>query len=550
MFSIQVQNLRSLKDTGEIDLAPLTLLVGENSSGKSTFIRLFPLLRQSTDTVTGSGLLLRGGYVDYGPFPVALRKGADSNKITFTLGFNLPSKNEGYGGSPSLIEELPIKLRVAFAARRQEASFSYLCGADLYLGDEQQDHISFEANEDGSITKLLVNEYDAAGQLERVALRSGRGVIPLLRTLPKGIDAPSEETEYDAGAFNESLLSATNWIFHGRTTIEVRLAVFDAIRIGTPEGMLAEMQRASAMSKWQSTVRRWNTTNSQFLKLRNLLIANRLSTLLTVAAREMASFSSGLRYFAPLRAPLGRDYPITDLTVDEVAKDGANLPMVLARLSSKDLEDFQVWTEKYFGFTIKVLPLGDGSSVTLRLQDNISGMDVTLADTGFGFSQMLPFILQIWNVTQRDGLFETASSTKRLRGYRPRDRNLGFLIAIEQPELHLHPALQAKVVDMMAAAIHILKGKEIPIHFVLETHSPTFVERIGHLISGKQFSPDDAKVLFFDRITNTDGSTISNVQTALYNNEGVLLDPFPLGFFLTSSEGILFPRTAEFEQLS
>ena len=69
--TIQIKNVRSLKDTKEVKLSPLTLLVGENSSGKSTFLRLFPLIKQSTSKRTDGPLLWAGDvddYVDFGRF--------------------------------------------------------------------------------------------------------------------------------------------------------------------------------------------------------------------------------------------------------------------------------------------------------------------------------------------------------------------------------------------------------------------------------------------------------------------------------------------------
>lgn len=41
MKSIRVRNLRSLKDTDEIEIKRINILVGTNSSGKSTFLRVF-----------------------------------------------------------------------------------------------------------------------------------------------------------------------------------------------------------------------------------------------------------------------------------------------------------------------------------------------------------------------------------------------------------------------------------------------------------------------------------------------------------------------------
>lgn len=44
--SIKIENLRSLKDTEFVQLKKLNILLGTNSSGKSTFYRSFPLFFQ------------------------------------------------------------------------------------------------------------------------------------------------------------------------------------------------------------------------------------------------------------------------------------------------------------------------------------------------------------------------------------------------------------------------------------------------------------------------------------------------------------------------
>jgi AAA15 family ATPase/GTPase len=41
MDRLRIQNLRSLIDTEYVELRPLTVLVGKNSSGKSTFLDFF-----------------------------------------------------------------------------------------------------------------------------------------------------------------------------------------------------------------------------------------------------------------------------------------------------------------------------------------------------------------------------------------------------------------------------------------------------------------------------------------------------------------------------
>lgn len=47
MDSLRLKNFRCLEDTGMVDFAPLNILVGANSSGKSSFLKFFYLLKQT-----------------------------------------------------------------------------------------------------------------------------------------------------------------------------------------------------------------------------------------------------------------------------------------------------------------------------------------------------------------------------------------------------------------------------------------------------------------------------------------------------------------------
>lgn len=86
--SIQLKNLRSLKDTGFIQLKPITVLVGKNSVGKSTFLRSFPLIRQSCERQKRAPILWYGKLVDFGDFKTALNRTA-AKKMNHLLVLNL-----------------------------------------------------------------------------------------------------------------------------------------------------------------------------------------------------------------------------------------------------------------------------------------------------------------------------------------------------------------------------------------------------------------------------------------------------------------------------
>ena len=95
------------------------------------------------------------------------------------------------------------------------------------------------------------------------------------------------------------------------------------------------------------------------------------------------------------------------------------------------------------------------------------------------------------------------------------------VVIIEQPELHLHPKLQGKLIS----AICSLASSNC--QCIIETHSETIVNTIGELIYKKQVESKDTSILFFSKDEN-DSET--RVEKSYYDEEGYLVN-WPVGFF-------------------
>lgn len=141
------------------------------------------------------------------------------------------------------------------------------------------------------------------------------------------------------------------------------------------------------------------------------------------------------------------------------------------------------------------------------LFDKRTNTSVSHRDVGIGISQVLPVLVTCF-----------ASQSK--------------LIAMEQPEIHLHPALQAELGDVfIEAALSDRKNA-----LLIETHSEHLLLRVmrrmretsnGELPEGiHPITPKDVCVLFVEP------KGISSVVRHLeLDEEGQLLDPWPGGFF-------------------
>src|SRR5690606_30311192 len=93
---LHIKNFKAWKDTGEIRLAPLTVIFGANSAGKSSLGHLLLALKQTALSADRKRPLHLGddnALIDLGTFAECLHNHDLKNALEFELGWKTPGKD-------------------------------------------------------------------------------------------------------------------------------------------------------------------------------------------------------------------------------------------------------------------------------------------------------------------------------------------------------------------------------------------------------------------------------------------------------------------------
>lgn len=104
-------------------------------------------------------------------------------------------------------------------------------------------------------------------------------------------------------------------------------------------------------------------------------------------------------------------------------------------------------------------------------------------------------------------------------------------VVVEQPELHLHPAYQAKLADVFLACVRPREpsaGATRRVDLIIETHSANLINRLGELVGEGRLSSNDVQVIVFD--IEPSGGSATTMRIATFDEKGVLRN-WPVGFF-------------------
>ncbi|MHA6833896.1 AAA family ATPase [Ralstonia pseudosolanacearum] len=518
--AIRLNNLRALQDTGFISIKPITILVGKNSVGKSTFARAFPLLRQSSEAKRRAPILWWGKYVDFGSFKDSVYQNDQGNDISFSFEIDLDSQAAAASGddiffTDFIFPQRPSKCVVELNLATTEGERTYVKTTKINFEGLAA---IIEADTSQSVTRISVGNKVWQPTDEHACVAESGQLLPALRWLRKVKDAKFNYYLREASTpFFKEILSVVRKLAHGNTDDSKVREIANQIPFGPPSELLARLRKLRGPASWRRSVEKMSEGTEEFENLQRLAFLHHLPAFLNYIDHHIDVFVSGIRYIEPLRATANRFYRVQELAVDEIDSRGDNLAMFLYSMPYNRLRLLNEWLESLLSFSVE--PIRLEGHISLKLRTRGSTLSANLADTGFGLSQVLPIAVQLW------------ASMNQSSGARRRRASSQSCFVVEQPELHLHPAFQESIADLFVAAVRPEDASPSGLRIVAETHSPNLINRLGELVCEKRISADEIQILLFEQ---TGPFQPVSIRRSHFDEEGVLKN-WPYGFFSSGS---------------
>jgi hypothetical protein len=495
-----IENFKPFAELQSAELAPITLIYGPNSSGKSSLIQSLLLLRQSLTTPqTGDfSLIPRGAFADLGSFKSLVHKHEGARKLGLQVGFTPNKSPQSSGSMERMIRQADRKVSMTFEAcsspqsRKKDSSRLSAIEYELSGGDLLKAGLSRAPSGWGADRQppqpfeLDAVPFRWSDDQSRMSFATLHSTVPLRypgagrrsASWAAGAEMSEEEKREDLSARVQQLFDAVaDAPFWARGSLPGRLD------IAAPENA-SEFSRPDRISRVG------------------------FRTVFEVLQGDILRMFNSIEYLGPLRSYPERFYLIRGGAATSVGTRGENTPQVLFRGSENTQPQINSWFKAFdIPYSLTLEPLGDdvtGEIVAMHLSDSRNRVQVAPSDVGFGIGQLLPILVQ--------GVISKAQ-----------------ILCVEQPEIHLHPRLQACLADFFiaTAGLNSAKPSDRTVQWVTETHSEALMLRLQRRIREGTIKPDDVSVLYV--WPSPEGT--SHIMKLRLDESGDFIDAWPDGFF-------------------
>ncbi len=529
--SIELENFKAFGERSVISLAPITLIYGQNSAGKSSILQALQLLKQSLENKDVHALLLPRSdtsFVDLGSFKELMFDHDLARNLSIRLTFDEPRSS-------------PLRSAYARADYVTARGLEFTFADKLQNGEVELKHIDLCSRNSGSfIARFAPVRKKSSDMANNWQGQSTDTVEMVLKSWGDDADEFWEKFFFDIRKAENEIIEDLNYFIKEirrfssnkergeRHDLDTESTSNLSTQIETMRSLIRILNRqdAGGFIRWaknQCSATRlavngfipvkadvpFSSMRKEYYLAwkfrvpfsRELLEPWRVITDAAIAVgKETLTGLSSLFPLGPFRRPPSRWYVFTGTTPHHVGYQGNLMPDLLFR--KNDIADeTNAWLRRLdLGYEIEVNRLSVSTSdiFEVRLIDTRRSqvVRVGLSDVGFGISQILPLVVQ--SLVANDQI-----------------------ITVEQPEVHIHPKLQADMGELFASSARVRSNQ-----YIIETHSEHLALRILSLVRKGQLNPQDVSILYIER--GSEGSSIVQIQI---DEDGYFIDEFPGGFF-------------------
>jgi len=476
--SVRYQNYKRFKDTS-LDLSKrITILVGPNSSGKSSLIKgLLAFIQTYDDPQDHAGFVARGEYVDIGTFDEYVKDHDAHLDVSFSFEVTR-SKPRGM-----IFESLRNNFFIKITHEKDpQTEHGRVKRYEIYLCSENSQNLSIKNFEDSPLRISF----------ERMKKTEEEFRVDISKELIHHIISSTPRIKIN----DENDKTTTEHVYK-ETHIE-KLIRYSKIR--------AKRDNKRGMSLFEFT--------EQETKRNYHYLIYFIEKMLLEISHSIFhdNITNDIYPIAPLREPPTRSAYRSDER-QRVGARGQNTTSVYLHLKqraikagSKDhataldsLERLERWFKHLkLGSEIEISSWRDLVDMRTKSHKGKKSAD-SVVDVGVGFSQASPILVQLCAM-----------------------HNASTLV-VEQPELHLYPWAQTRLGEVLCE--EAFRGNK---RIILETHSEHIIQGIqlhvsNHRKNGKGLSSSDIQIIYVDEE--------ANLRPIEMNEFGEFHSEWPDGFF-------------------
>ena len=499
-------------------LSKINLVYGPNSAGKSSLVQSLLLLKQSIEERSGPGQLTpTGAYCDLGNFDAIVHQHEASGReasIALRYEGSGPAWSTQFSFAGNDLSDL-ILSRYVYERSSPNPTKAKL-EIDLSLTDQNSATPTYTVSK--NFNPKMFNGYlsDRDGRSDRYGVLMRQQDIELVgKLLPHMLVQPRGRNLIPTQpAINRGL---DNRVADIRDRLRVLDSQIDNFGRRTAHRRDMENERTALNQEWESL---------QLSPRDRQAATARIDDAINIALRQTSDdvidrLLSNISYLGPVRFAPQRVYRASG-NQTTVGVTGEHIFNTLSYDSGMvdRINDYLKAFE--IGYTVDInrsdTDRGLGTNVGLiSLIDRHSNVAHSIVDVGFGISQILPTIIEA-----------LAGKSQ--------------VLCVDEPEIHMHPRLQAKVADLM---VDTALDPRNPKQWIVETHSELLARRLQTRIYAEDLTPEDISVLYIDpprtgRRQEPDTEvTSSYIRRINLDDEGDWLDQWPQGFFEEGFRGCL-----------